>query len=249
MGEPMLGRATRAGPEDVLTRTLDADLLGKTMRVPEWTRSGSMRFLAFAISAAIVARPTPSVACRERPYRESFPVEELQGYSTVAVVKVGKVDPPAGRFWVPPFRATLNVVKPLKGKLRRGEAIEAASEPYTEDHAVCAIRLEEGSTYLLFFKGDSSPYLLPRFGSLYVEDKDKLFKRYVEAIEKASGLPVSNEPDKSAGSTDRCSAAPLGATPSGAFGWLALAGAVAWLRRRRPARKSSMRMGNVNAGR
>jgi hypothetical protein len=130
----------------------------------------------------------------------------------------------------------LNVVKPLKGKLRRGEAIEAATERDTEAHARCPIRLEEGSTYLLFLKGDSSPYILPRFGSLYLADKDERFKSYVEAIEKASGLPISKEIDKSARSTDRCSAAPFGLRPWGAFGWLALAATVAWLRRRRPAR-------------
>jgi hypothetical protein len=77
----------------------------KTMRMPHWSRSGAMRLLAFAISAAIIARPAPAAACKDRKYPESLPVEELQGYSTVAVVKVGKVDPPAGTAWqAPPIR-------------------------------------------------------------------------------------------------------------------------------------------------
>jgi hypothetical protein len=38
-----------------------------------------MRFLAFALSAAIFTRPTTAVACKDRVYPESFPVEELQG--------------------------------------------------------------------------------------------------------------------------------------------------------------------------
>ena len=226
-----------------LTPARDADLLDGTMRASLRGKSGSKRLLVTAVSVAlvsvIIARPTPAVACKDRKYPENFPVEELKGYSTVAVVKVGKVDPPAGTAWqVPPFSATAKVVKPLKGKLRRGDAIDVVTERDVEGHAVCPIRLDEGSTYLIFLNGEGSSYVAPRFGSLYLAEKHERFKSYVEAIAKASGVPVSWEADKSAESTGRCSAAPTGPEPSGASGWLALAGAIAWLRRRGPEPRS-----------
>jgi hypothetical protein len=179
------------GTATLLTRAAGADLLDVTMCAPLRGKSGSRRLLVTALSVAlasvIVARPMPAVACKDRKYPETFPVEELQAYSTVAVVKVGKVDPPAGTAWqAPPFRASGTVVKPLKGKLRQGEAIEVITERDVEGHAVCPIRLDEGSTYLLFLRGERSPYVARRFGSLYLEERHERFKSYVEAIAKAS---------------------------------------------------------------
>jgi hypothetical protein len=183
----------------------------------------------------------------------SFPVEELQPYETVAVVKIDKVEPlePAGRY-APPFRASGTVVKPLKGKLRCGEVIQGVTQRDVEAYARCPIRLKEGSTYLLFLHGSNAPYVVPRYGSLYVADQDDVFNGYVAAIEKASGAAAEMcggatgpAPGKRAGTTGWCSAAPASPEQSGIVGWLVLAGTLAWVR---AGRRSFGSRGEARAG-
>lgn len=124
--------------------------------------------------------------CKDRKYPVRFPLEELQGYAIVAAVKIDVVEPlgPTGRY-APPFRASGTVVKPLKGTLREGDAIEAVTQQNVEAYARCPIWLEAGSTYLLFLHGRKSPFVVPRYGSLYLADHHKRFKGYVAAIERA----------------------------------------------------------------
>lgn len=124
--------------------------------------------------------------CKDRKYPTHFPLEELQGYATVAVVKIDMLEPlePLGRY-APPFHATGTVVKPLKGTLREGALIEAVTQRNAEPYARCPISLETGSTYLLFLHGIKSPFVVPRYGSLYLAADHKWFNRYVTAIGKA----------------------------------------------------------------
>lgn len=124
--------------------------------------------------------------CKERKYPIRFPLEELASYATVAVVRIDVLESlgPAGRY-APPFRATGTVIKPLKGKLREGAVIEAVTQQNVEAYARCPVSLETGSTYLLFLHGNKSPFVVPRYGSLYLAADHRCFSRYVTAIGKA----------------------------------------------------------------
>ncbi len=124
--------------------------------------------------------------CRDLKYPVRFPLEELQAYATVAVVKIDVLEPlePAWRY-APPFRAIGTVVKPLKGQLREGAVIEAVTKQNVEAYARCPISLKAGSTYLLFLHRNKSPFVIPRYGSLYLAESHKWFNRYVTAIGRA----------------------------------------------------------------
>ena len=179
-----------------------------------------------ALGSALLALAAPASACKEGTPPETFPTKALDWYATIAVVKIDKIDPLAQRGrYAPPFRARGTVIRPLKGRIRKGERIEGETEKNVEGHALCPIDLAEGSTYLLFLKGEESPFVVPRYGSPYLENKDPHFVPYVEAIAGAIGpLPQGD-------STARCSASPSGPSPS--LGWPAVAGALTLARRRR----------------
>ena len=123
-----------------------------------------------------------AVACKDRMYPEHFPLVELAEYVHVAVVRVEKIHWASPDSWyAPPFTFEGKIERSLKGPMRSGDAIRATTST-DEAHAVCPIRLEEGKTYLLMLNGTSSPYVLPRYGSLHVASDDKLFAGYVQTI-------------------------------------------------------------------
>jgi hypothetical protein len=123
-------------------------------------------------------------ACKDRIYPEQFPLKELAEYAHAYVVRVEKIDwasPPGGSRYAPPFVFEGRIARSLKGPLHSGDSIRATTSN-DEAHAVCPIRLEAGKTYLLMLNSTSSPYVLPRYGSLHVASDDKLFSGYVRTI-------------------------------------------------------------------
>jgi hypothetical protein len=140
--------------------------------------------LASLVLAAVQLFVGTAVACKDRIYPEQFPLEELAGYAHAYVVRVEKIDwaspPELGRY-APPFVFEGRIERSLKGPLRSGDSIRATTSN-DEAHAVCPIRLEAGKTYLLMLNGTSSPYVLPRYGSLHVASDDRLFSSYVRNI-------------------------------------------------------------------
>jgi hypothetical protein len=130
-------------------------------------------------------------ACKTRAYPEHFPLNELAAYEHVYVVRVETIDwvrPPEAGWYAPPFTFKGRIERSLKGPMHPGDAIRATTSA-DEPHAVCPIYLEVGKTYLLMLKGMSSPYVLPRYGSLFVASDDKLFLSYVSTIAQA-GKPA-----------------------------------------------------------
>jgi hypothetical protein len=130
----------------------------------------------------------PALACKDRIYPPHFPPTELASFEHVYVVHVEKIDwvaPPGGSWYAPPFTFEGRIVKSLKGPLKPGGPVRATTST-DEAHAVCSISLETGKTYLLMLNGSSSPYVLPRFGSLHVASDDARFEAYVRDIAHAS---------------------------------------------------------------
>jgi len=58
-----------------------------------------------------------------------------------------------------------------------------------EAMARCPIKLMKDHDYLLLLDGKSNPFILPRYGSLYVQSDDAHFNGYVADIDRfyASG--------------------------------------------------------------
>lgn len=125
-----------------------------------------------------------AVACKDRAYPSSFPLEELATYEHVYVVRVEKVDLARpleiGRY-APAFTFEGRIVQSLKGPKQVGDAIRATTSA-DEPAARCPILLVAEETYLLMLNGSTSPYVLPRYGSLFVASGDKLFNSYVRTI-------------------------------------------------------------------
>ena len=126
-------------------------------------------------------------ACKTRAYPEQFPLNELAAYEHAYVIRVGTIDwvspPEVGRY-APAFACEGKIERSLKGPKHAGDVIRATTS-INEAHAVCPIYLEAGKTYLLLLNGTTSPYVLPRYGSLFVSSDDRLFASYLETIARA----------------------------------------------------------------
>jgi hypothetical protein len=145
--------------------------------------------LAALVFAAAQFFGGASFACKDRAYPDRFPFEELVVYEHVYVIRVDKIDwvsKPEGSWYAPPFTFEGRIERSLRGPMHHGDAIRATTST-DEPHAVCPIRLEAGKTYLLMLNGTASPYVLPRYGSLFVASDDKLFESYVETIAHSGG--------------------------------------------------------------
>jgi hypothetical protein len=150
-------------------------------------RSIIPRLAAVALAAAQLFMGV-AFACKDRMYPEQFPLKELEGYAHVYVVRVQKIDwmrAPEGSWYAPPFTFEGKIEKSLKGPMRAGDSIRATTSK-DEAHAACAISLQEGKTYLLMLNGATSPYVLPRYGSLHLVSDDELFDDYVGAIARST---------------------------------------------------------------
>jgi hypothetical protein len=137
---------------------------------------------------ALVSWPNNSFACKSLGSLPSFPLEELKEYDQIYVVNVETVNysKPLNESWYAPnFDFEGRIVEVLKGTGKSGDIIQGATDSTQEPHARCPILLEAGKTYLLFLLGNSSPYVLPRFGSLHIPSSDSSFRRYVTDIRRA----------------------------------------------------------------
>lgn len=133
--------------------------------------------------------PKAAVACKDRIYPPSFPVETFSEYSDVYVVHVIKVkplQPIAASRYAPPFEFDGRVLQSLKGPRKTGDMIHGATSSSEDAHARCPISLEAGKDYLLMMNEDKMLYILPRFGSLYVPSLSPLFRQYVDDISRAN---------------------------------------------------------------
>jgi hypothetical protein len=177
------------------------------------------------LASAILAEPRPAAACAEIPFVNDYATAALPRHAIAAVVKIETKEPlgPPERYG-PPFRASATVVKPLKGKLRRANAIEIVTARNARQAAECPVDLAVGETYLVFLDGSESPYTIPRFGGFHVSDQDERFRRDVEAIEKVT--------------SQGCGCMVAGGASREAWALGALAAAAAALCRRRAARSS-----------
>jgi hypothetical protein len=127
------------------------------------------------------------MACKQRLYPATFPVDELANYTNVYVVHVQKVIPtrPLEESWyAPPFTFEGKIVKSLKGSKRPGALISGATSSGEEPAARCPIFLRPGHEYLLMLDGQDSPFSLPRYGSLLVEDDEEHFRGYIADIRR-----------------------------------------------------------------
>ena len=143
--------------------------------------------MACSLVLATILCPGRAQACKDRMYPVSFPIEELERYEHVYVVKIATVtfDAPLEESrYAGPFTFEGKVVRALKGPKKAGEAILGATTSHEEAHARCPILLEAGKTYLLMLNGDRSPYALPRYGSLYISSDEPEFQNYIVELTK-----------------------------------------------------------------
>jgi hypothetical protein len=141
-------------------------------------------FLALSLFSLL---PEAANACKSRFYPPSFPVDEIKEYNHVYVVHVDKVNlntPLEESWYAPPFSFEGRIIKTLKGSKKPGDAIQGMTNSDKEAQARCPIFLESGKVYLLMMVGDEMPYLLPRYGSLFVPSDHPKFQRYVAEIRR-----------------------------------------------------------------
>jgi len=144
--------------------------------------------ICLALSLSILS-PELAIACKSRFYPESFPLDELKEYDHIYVVRVDKVNlsrPLEESWYAPPFSFEGEIIKSLKGPKKAGDIIQAVTSSNEEAQARCPIFLETGKVYLLMFTGDETPYLLPRYGSLYTSSEQSEFSRYIANIIRAN---------------------------------------------------------------
>ena len=150
-----------------------------------------VRVRAAAALAAYLASTSAVLACKDRLYPGSFPVDELAGYDSVYVVRVLSVspsEPVSEGSSAPPFSFEARVLQTLKGSKAPGNTIRGATSSRDEPAARCPIQLEAGRAYLLMLTGSDDPFVLPRYGSLYVSSDDEHFQHYVENIKSYYSL-------------------------------------------------------------
>ena len=136
----------------------------------------------------MLLKPALTLACKDRFYPETFPLEELKEYEHVYVVRVVKINlskPLEASWYAPPFSLEGEIIKTFKGSMKPHETITASTSSNEEPHARCPIFLEAGKIYLLMFSGNKSPYTLPRYGSLFTSSEQPEFNRYVANITHA----------------------------------------------------------------
>jgi hypothetical protein len=143
--------------------------------------------LATAIRAFVfgILFSNVAIACKDRVLDGFFPVDELQNYASVYVVRVEKVvltRPLSESWYTPPFTFEATVLRSIKGPKTPGALISGRTTSGEEPAARCPISLIAGQQYLLMLNRQDSPFLLPRYGSPYVSVDDQYFERYVRQI-------------------------------------------------------------------
>jgi hypothetical protein len=120
-------------------------------------------------------------------------LEELADYDNVYVVRVVAITlskPLSESGYMPPFSFAGKILKVLKGSKTPGTSIQGSTSTGEEPKARCPVKLMKDHDYLLMLNGEGNPFILPRYGSLYVPSDDEHFNGYVADIDRfyASGL-------------------------------------------------------------
>ena len=160
------------------------------MTVREVPRQVEMNCLARTVVAALAVlavycAPSAAWACKDRLYPDHFPLEELADYENVYVVHVVgiKLSMPLSESWyMPPFFFEGKILKALKGSKKPGTSIQGSTSTGEEARARCPVKLMKDRDYLLMLDGKGNPFILPRYGSLYVQSDDEHFNGYVADI-------------------------------------------------------------------
>jgi hypothetical protein len=85
---------------------------------------------------------------------------------------------------MPPFSFEGKILKVLKGSKKPGSSIQGSTSTGDEAKARCPIKLMKDHDYLLLLDGKGNPFILPRYGSLYVQSDVEHFNSYVADIER-----------------------------------------------------------------
>ena len=145
--------------------------------------------ISLSLVMAAILSPSSAQACKDRIYPASFPLEELDRYAHVYIVRVNQLtynEPAQHSRYTQPFSFKGTVLRTIKGPRQAGEIIEGATTSGENAHARCPISLEAGKTYLLMLNGSGSAYALPRYGSLFLSSEQPEFEGYLADLTKQS---------------------------------------------------------------
>jgi hypothetical protein len=149
-----------------------------------------MKSIVRIVTIALVAlgaycTPSDALACKDRLYPAHFPIDELSEYDNVFVFHVAEITlskPLSESWYMPPFSFEGKIIKVLKGRRIAGSTIQGTTSSGEEATARCPVKLRSGGDYLVMLNGDANPYILPRYGSLYIPSDDEHFNGYVADI-------------------------------------------------------------------
>ncbi|WP_026602898.1 hypothetical protein [Methylomonas sp. 11b] len=168
-----------------------APVLGAAYGIP----TVSIATVTYLVLLVFLVWSNVGSACKSLYYPPTFPLEKLKAYDQVYVINVDTVNyskPLSDSWYAPNFDFEGRIVEVLKGAGKPGDVVQGATDSTEQANARCPVFLEAGITYLLFLLGDRSPYVLPRFGSLYTPSSDSydsstaaLFRHYVTEIRRA----------------------------------------------------------------
>jgi hypothetical protein len=136
---------------------------------------------------AVYCAPSGALACKDRLYPDHFPIAELADYDNVYVVHVVGITlsmPLSESWYMPPFSFESKILKTLKGSKKQGSSIQGSTSTGEEAMARCPVNLQKNRDYLVMLDGKGNPFILPRYGSLYVRSDDEHFDGYVADIDR-----------------------------------------------------------------
>ena len=89
---------------------------------------------------------------------------------------------------MPPPSFEGKTLKAFQGSRKPGSSIQGSTST-ARKRWHCPVKLMKDHDYLLMLDGKGNPFILPRYGSLYVQSDDEHFNGYVADIERffASG--------------------------------------------------------------
>jgi hypothetical protein len=134
---------------------------------------------------AVYCAPSRAWACKDRLYPDHFPTEELADYENVYVVHVVGITlstPLSESWYMPLFSFEGKILRTLKGPKKSGSSIQGSTSTGEEAMARCPVKLMKDRDYLLMLDGKGNPFILPRYGSLYVQSDNEHFNGYVADI-------------------------------------------------------------------
>ena len=153
------------------------------MAAPDWQRC-TLGAVRSAVALAVLLLTAPDVmACKDRIYPEQLPEAEIKAYDHVLVITVLDIQREREvERHEPPFSFTARVDEVFKGDAVVGAKISGATSVVEEGRARCPIAFHRDGQFLVFLNGRKQPYVLPRYGSLYVSAGSSRFRQYVEQL-------------------------------------------------------------------